>query len=99
MCGNILLIYLIICQLEQLLMRKFYAFMGIIFLFLFINSGLSPHLKTIDQMRTIERNIEIPHEGPFCDLMWSDPDDIDGWCVSNRGAGNYIIIRMVVWWS
>ena len=41
-------------------------------------------------MRTIERKIEIPHEGPFCDIMWSDPEDIDGWSVSNRGAGyNY----------
>ena len=38
-------------------------------------------------MRTIERLQEIPHEGPFCDLMWSDPEDIDGWTVSNRGAG------------
>ena len=38
-------------------------------------------------MRTIERNVEIPHEGPFCDLMWSDPDDIETWVMSNRGAG------------
>ncbi len=38
-------------------------------------------------MRTIERNIEIPHEGPFCDLMWSDPDNIDTFIMSNRGAG------------
>jgi len=30
---------------------------------------------------------EIPHEGPFCDLMWSDPEDIETWAVSPRGAG------------
>lgn len=30
---------------------------------------------------------EIPHEGPFCDLMWSDPEDIDTWAISPRGAG------------
>ena len=38
-------------------------------------------------MRTIERDQEIPHRGGFCDLMWSDPDDIDWWAVSPRGAG------------
>lgn len=39
------------------------------------------------QIRVIERQCEIPHEGPFCDLMWSDPEDIDTWAVSPRGAG------------
>lgn len=38
-------------------------------------------------MRTIHRLQEIPHEGSFCDLMWSDPEDIDMWAVSPRGAG------------
>lgn len=38
-------------------------------------------------MRTIHRLQEIPHEGSFCDLMWSDPDDIETWAVSPRGAG------------
>ena len=41
----------------------------------------------IDQMRMIDRNCEIPHEGPFCDLMWSDPEDIETWAISPRGAG------------
>jgi hypothetical protein len=39
------------------------------------------------QIRVIERQCEIPHEGPFCDLMWSDPEDIETWAVSPRGAG------------
>ncbi|GKT62059.1 serine/threonine-protein phosphatase PP-X isozyme 1-like [Colletotrichum tofieldiae] len=30
---------------------------------------------------------EVPHEGAMCDLLWSDPDDIDGWGLSPRGAG------------
>lgn len=40
------------------------------------------------QIRTIERNKEIPHEGAFCDMMWSDPEEIrDAWLISPRGAG------------
>jgi hypothetical protein len=35
----------------------------------------------------IDRLCEIPHEGPFCDLMWSDPEELDTWAVSPRGAG------------
>eukprot|EP00941_MAST-03F_sp_MAST-3F-sp1_P001322 g1322.t1 len=52
-----------------------------------VHGGLSPELCTIDQVRCLDRQQEIPHEGSFCDLMWSDPDDIDGWLVSPRGAG------------
>jgi len=52
-----------------------------------VHGGLSPDVRTVDQMRMIDRKMEIPHEGAFCDLMWSDPDDIDTWAVSPRGAG------------
>jgi len=52
-----------------------------------VHGGLSPDVRTVDQMRLIDRKQEIPHEGAFCDLMWSDPDDIETWAVSPRGAG------------
>mmetsp|Transcript_21760 Transcript_21760/g.32318 ORF Transcript_21760/g.32318 Transcript_21760/m.32318 type:complete len:318 (+) Transcript_21760:41-994(+) len=52
-----------------------------------VHGGLSPDVRTLDQIRTIVRNLEIPHEGAFCDLMWSDPEEIDTWQVSPRGAG------------
>jgi diadenosine tetraphosphatase ApaH/serine/threonine PP2A family protein phosphatase len=48
-------------------------------------------------MRTIDRKVEIPHEGPFCDIMWSDPEDIDNWSLSNRGAGFIFKKRMAIW--
>jgi len=38
-------------------------------------------------MQTLERVQEIPHQGPYCDLMWSDPEDVANWTVSPRGAG------------
>lgn len=41
----------------------------------------------MDQIQVLERVQEIPHEGPYCDLMWSDPEEILGWTVSPRGAG------------
>jgi len=55
-----------------------------------VHGGLSPDITTLDQVRLLERNQEIPHEGPFCDLMWSDPEDLpldQSWSVSQRGAG------------
>lgn len=52
-----------------------------------VHGGLSPEIRTIDQMRTIWRQSEIPQTGAFCDLMWSDPEDIDTWALSPRGAG------------
>mmetsp|Transcript_17341 Transcript_17341/g.49568 ORF Transcript_17341/g.49568 Transcript_17341/m.49568 type:complete len:136 (+) Transcript_17341:308-715(+) len=36
----------------------------------------------------LDRVCEVPHEGPMCDLLWSDPEDITGgWGISPRGAG------------
>ena len=52
-----------------------------------VHGGLSPDIKTLDQIRTIGRNQEIPHKGAFCDLVWSDPEDVDTWAISPRGAG------------
>lgn len=31
--------------------------------------------------------MEVPHEGAMCDLMWSDPEEMEGWGLSPRGAG------------
>lgn len=52
-----------------------------------VHGGLSPAVETIDKIRLIDRKQEVPHEGPMCDLLWSDPDDIEGWGHSPRGAG------------
>lgn len=44
-----------------------------------VHGGLSPDIKTLDQIRILERNQEIPHKGAFCDLVWSDPEEVDAW--------------------
>lgn len=52
-----------------------------------VHGGLSPKIKRLDQINAIDRKKEIPHEGPFCDMMWSDPDDVEDWRLNHRGAG------------
>ena len=52
-----------------------------------MHGGLSPSIETLDNIRNFDRVQEVPHEGPMCDLLWSDPDDRCGWGISPRGAG------------
>ncbi|KAB5572011.1 putative serine/threonine protein phosphatase [Coniochaeta sp. 2T2.1] len=52
-----------------------------------VHGGLSPLIDTVDKIRLLDRKQEVPHEGAMCDLLWSDPDEIDGWGLSPRGAG------------
>ncbi len=52
-----------------------------------LHGGLSPSIDSLDHIRDLDRVQEVPHEGPMCDLLWSDPDDRCGWGISPRGAG------------
>nr|GAT56962.1 predicted protein [Mycena chlorophos] len=52
-----------------------------------LHGGLSPSVDTLDHIRALDRVQEVPHEGPMCDLLWSDPDERCGWGISPRGAG------------
>ncbi|KAM0687330.1 Serine/threonine-protein phosphatase PP2A-4 catalytic subunit [Conglomerata obtusa] len=52
-----------------------------------MHGGLSPSFTTIDEIRELDRQKEIPHSGSMCDLLWSDPDNKNGWGNSPRGAG------------
>eukprot|EP00670_Eutreptiella_braarudii_P014659 CAMPEP_0174336314 /NCGR_PEP_ID=MMETSP0810-20121108/21468_1 /TAXON_ID=73025 ORGANISM="Eutreptiella gymnastica-like, Strain CCMP1594" /NCGR_SAMPLE_ID=MMETSP0810 /ASSEMBLY_ACC=CAM_ASM_000659 /LENGTH=282 /DNA_ID=CAMNT_0015455187 /DNA_START=126 /DNA_END=975 /DNA_ORIENTATION=+ len=52
-----------------------------------LDGGLSPSIDSLDHIRSLDRVQEVPHEGPMCDLLWSDPDDRVGWGISPRGAG------------
>lgn len=52
-----------------------------------MHGGLSPDLTNLDQLREIERPLDVPDHGLICDLLWSDPDDdITGWGENDRGV-------------
>ena len=52
-----------------------------------VHGGLSPDISHVDQIRQIDRIAELPNEGQFADLMWSDPEDVADWAANPRGAG------------
>ena len=54
-----------------------------------VHAGLSPECKTFDQIREIDRFVfDFSAEGPLCDFVWSDPEDIEDWANNyTRGAG------------
>jgi serine/threonine-protein phosphatase PP1 catalytic subunit len=52
-----------------------------------MHGGLSPELKSFEQVRRIMRPTDVPDTGLLCDLLWSDPDrDISGWGENDRGV-------------
>ncbi|KAF9684901.1 hypothetical protein SADUNF_Sadunf04G0166800 [Salix dunnii] len=52
-----------------------------------MHGGLSPEMDSLDQIRAIERPVDVPDQGLLCDLLWSDPDrDTKGWGDNDRGV-------------
>ena len=52
-----------------------------------MHGGLSPDLKSMEQIRRIVRPTDVPDTGLLCDLLWSDPErDIQGWGENDRGV-------------
>ena len=45
-----------------------------------MHGGLSPDLSTVDQLRHINRPLDIPDHGLVCDLLWADPDEVSSYC-------------------
>merc|ERR1712000_545837 len=56
--------------------------------FLCVHGGLSPDIRTLDDINQIQRFREPPSSGPMCDILWSDPmeeDDPNQENPANRG--------------
>jgi len=52
-----------------------------------MHGGLSPELKSFEQIRRFLRPTDVPDTGLLCDLLWSDPEPkINGWGENDRGV-------------
>ena len=52
-----------------------------------IHGGISPSLNSLDDIRALQRPMEVPEEGLLCDLLWSDPDgEVETWEENDRGT-------------
>lgn len=52
-----------------------------------MHGGLSPDLKTLEQIKRIARPTDVPDTGLLCDLLWADPDkERGGWGENDRGV-------------
>jgi serine/threonine-protein phosphatase 2B catalytic subunit len=45
--------------------------------FLCVHGGLSPFIRTVEDIQTINRFRDPPQRGPMCDLLWADPMEED----------------------
>jgi serine/threonine-protein phosphatase 2B catalytic subunit len=41
--------------------------------FFCVHGGISPEIQTLQDIMNIDRFVEPPSSGAFCDLLWSDP--------------------------
>jgi len=52
-----------------------------------MHGGISPHLQSLEQIRRIQRPADVPDDGLYCDILWSDPDlETNGWGTNDRGV-------------
>lgn len=45
--------------------------------FFCVHGGISPSIRFLKDLQSIDRKVEVPSRGGFCDLLWSDPIDTE----------------------
>lgn len=50
------------------------------------HGGLSPNLRSLEQLKRISRPMDVDDKGLVCDLLWSDPSPQPGWGPNDRGV-------------
>ncbi|MDR3547451.1 MAG: metallophosphoesterase [Candidatus Pacebacteria bacterium] len=51
-----------------------------------VHGGISDKMKTVEDVKLLERPFRIPPVGLICDLVWSDPDiTVKKWSYNDRG--------------
>ncbi|VDK42235.1 unnamed protein product [Anisakis simplex] len=51
------------------------------------HGGLSPSLRSLEQIKRITRPVDVQETGLMCDILWSDPDaNVVGWAPNERGV-------------
>ena len=63
-----------------------------------VHGGLSPNIVSLNQIRTIDRKQEVPHDGAMCDLLWSDPDGTSSDSRRNHRLGHISTRGRISFW-
>lgn len=61
-----------------------------------VHGGLSPHMRTLDDVRALERPCEVPDYGLLNDLLWSDPSEAAFEWEDNERGVSYCFGKRVV---